>query len=160
MKNCSFTGHRIIAQEHIKPLEELLTKAILYAYDQGCRNFYCGGALGFDTMAAKKIISLRMKYRDMRLYLVLPCKEQSYNWTVSERSMYDYILSSADEVIYTSERYTKDCMRIRNMKLAEICDILIAFCGRQRSGSYQTVRMASELEKAVFNLYSRVVNRN
>ncbi len=156
MKNCSFTGHRVILAEHVLPLTELLTKAIEYAYSNGCRNFYCGGALGFDTMAAKLIISMRMKYSDMRLFLLLPCKNQSENWTSSEMGMYDFILSEADEVIYTSEEYKRGCMKIRNERLAEVCDIMIAFCGRMQSGSAQTLKIAHSMEKTVLNLYPRI----
>ncbi len=160
MKSCSFTGHRIIEEEYIAPLSDLLIKAIEYVYAEGCRNFYCGGALGFDTMAAKTLISMRIKYSDIRLCIVVPCKNQSENWSVAEMGMYDFILSAADEVIYTSEEYKRGCMRIRNKRLAELCDIMIAFCGREKSGSSQTVKMASDMGKKIFNLYPRIAGIN
>ena len=158
MKSCSFTGHRKIDEAHRAPLDELLGKAIEYVYSEGCRDFYCGGALGFDTMAAKKIISMRMKYRDMRLFIVIPCKEQAEGWSAGQVGMYEYILSLADEVIYTSEEYTASCMRKRNQKLVDVCDVLIAFAGRNRSGSAQTVRMAKQKGIKVYNLYHRITD--
>ncbi len=158
MKNCSFTGHRVIAYEHRASLASLLEKAVEYAYAEGCRNFYCGGALGFDTMAAKTVITKRIICRDIRLILVLPCKNQSELWSEAEIGMYDFILSSADEVVYTSEEYNKGCMRKRNKYLAEVADMLIAFCGRDKSGSAQTVKIANEKGKTVFNLYWRIAN--
>jgi predicted Rossmann fold nucleotide-binding protein DprA/Smf involved in DNA uptake len=69
--------------------------------------------------------------------------------------MYEYILSSADEVIFTSDSYTKTCMKERNAKLAELADVLIAYSGRKNSGSAQTVRMAKEKGKTVYNLFFR-----
>ena len=156
MKACSFTGHRIIPKDKEAALSELLDRAIDYAYKEGCRTFYCGGALGFDTMAAKAIIKKRMLNPDMRLIIVIPCADQEARWSSSEKDMYNYVISSADEVIYTSLSYTNDCRKRRNERLAEMCDILIAFCGNARSGSAQTVRIAKALGKTVYNLYPKI----
>ena len=156
MKACSFTGHRIIPKDKEAALSELLDRAIDYAYREGCRTFYCGGALGFDTMAAKAIIKKRMLNPDMRLIIVIPCADQEAKWSSSEKDMYNYVISSADEVIYTSLSYTNDCMKRRIERLAEMCDILIAFCGNARSGSAQTVRIAKSLGKTVYNLYPKI----
>jgi uncharacterized phage-like protein YoqJ len=156
MKACSFTGHRIIPKDKETALSDLLDRAIDYAYGEGCRTFYCGGALGFDTMAAKAIIKKRMLKTDMRLIIVIPCADQDAKWNSGEKNMYNYVISSADEVIYTSLSYTKDCMKRRNERLAEMCDILIAFCGNARSGSAQTVRIAKSFGKTVYNLYPKI----
>jgi uncharacterized phage-like protein YoqJ len=158
MRNCSFTGHREIEEKYIKPLEEILVRAIDYVYSEGCRNFYCGGAVGFDTMAAKTVIAMKLKKPDMRLIVVIPCKSQADKWSERARSIYEFILSNADEVVYTSEEYTKDCMRKRNQFLVDSCDVLVAFSGKERSGSAQTVRMAVAKERIVYNLYRKIVD--
>ena len=160
MKGCSFTGHRDIAPERMKRLENLVERAIAYAYGEGCRNFYSGGALGFDTLCAKAVLKFRIKNPDARLVMVLPCISQADGWDRRQISTYEYILSCADEVIYTSEEYTDGCMKKRNAYLAEVCDILIAYSGRERSGSAQTVRMAQKLGKTVYNLYKTVNSDN
>lgn len=153
MKKCSFTGHRVIPNSHSERLENLLSRAIEFAYSEGCREFYTGGALGFDTMAAKKLIAYRMSHSDVRLIVVVPCENQAEKWAAGDRDIYEYILANADEVVYCSEKYTKDCMRRRNEYLADRCDILIAYSGRYSSGSAQTVRMAKTRGKTVYNLY-------
>ncbi len=156
MKVCSFTGHRKIVPEHEELLPELLRSALRYAYDEGCRYFICGGALGFDTAVAKELIAMRMLYTDMQIILALPCKDQADNWSGRAKSVYEYILSRADEVVYTSEQYTAGCMKKRNKYLAERCDIMISYVARAGSGSSQTARMAEELGKRVYNLYPRL----
>ena len=156
MEKCSFTGHRTIAYSHINKLEALLSRAIDFVYAEGCREFYTGGALGFDTMAAKKLLSFRMTHSDVRLIVVVPCENQAEKWKCSDREMYEYILSKADEVIFCSETYTSDCMKKRNEFLADVCDVLIAYSGRASSGSAQTVRMAEARGKTVYNLYRSV----
>ena len=47
MESCAFSGHRAIPASSGPALRDLLMRAINYAYEQGCRTFYCGGAIGF-----------------------------------------------------------------------------------------------------------------
>ena len=157
-KVCSFTGHRAIEERHRERICDLLRSAIKYAYADGCRDFLCGGALGFDTLAAQEVIKFRLLHRDVRLILCLPCMDQADAWSDRNRSMYSHILESADEVIYAADSYTDSCMRERNFILASKCDILIAYCGRAKSGSGQTMRMADSMGKEVINLYSAVTS--
>ncbi len=150
---CSFTGHRRIEAGHAERLYDLLARAIDYAYGLGCRDFFVGGALGFDTAAAKEIIRFRLSHRDCRLCLLLPCRNQSAMWRREDVDIYEYILSEADCVTYVSDTYTDGCMQKRNRMLAEAADIVIAYLGRERSGAGQTVRIAKSLGREVYNLY-------
>ena len=152
-KGCSFTGHRDVSAEHKKALPGLLMRAIEYAYNLGCRDFYAGGAVGFDTFAAREVIRFRLSHRDARLVLLLPCINQNELWSGADTDAYEYVLSEADEIKYVAEEYTKSCMQKRNQALADSCDIMIAYVGRPRSGAGQTVRMAEKLGKKVYNLY-------
>lgn len=153
MTTCAFTGHRNIKDTHKKALPNLLERAVAYAYDKGCRRFITGGALGFDTLAAREILRFRISHPDVSLILFLPCLDQDAGWSARQRDSYEYILSSADEVKYVSESYDKSCMKRRNQAMAEECDILIAYVSRDYSGSAQTVRMATTFGKETYNLY-------
>ena len=153
MKVCSFTGHRRIDKAHTEKIGSLVARAIEYSYSEGCRRFIAGGALGFDTVAAREVIRFRMKHPDACFVLYLPCLDQDKKWTERQRSLYEYLLSEADEVVYVSDEYTEGCMRERNRRLAEEADILIAYVSRYNSGAWQTVSMAKKLGKAVYNLY-------
>ena len=154
--SCSFTGHRKIKESHMSSMTDLLSHAIECAYEEGCRDFYTGGAIGFDTLAAKEVIRFRLTHPGVRLILCLPCQDQIEGWSEADQRAYNYILSVADEVIYTRDTYSASCMRERNFLLANKCDILIAYCGRQNSGSSQTIRMAEAMGKDVFNLYNKL----
>ena len=153
MKGCSFTGHRQIEHRHRYTVGDLVARAIAYAYGEGCRAFYLGGALGFDTVAAQQVLLFRMSHPDVTLNLVLPCKNQTERWSDSQRDMYEYLLSEADAVEYVSDEYTRSCMSARNRRLVQLCDMLIAYVGHERSGSSQTKRMAEQAGKTVYNLY-------
>ncbi len=150
---CAFTGHRNIKAEHRPRMSGLLMRAINYAYEKGCRKFITGGALGFDTEAARQVLRFRIDHPDVSLILFLPCLDQDAGWSAGQRDSYDYILSSANEVRYVSESYDKSCMKRRNQAMAEECDMMIAYVGRDRSGASQTLRMARELSKEAYNLY-------
>ena len=150
---CAFTGHRNIKYEHRAGMSGILLRAINFAYNKGCRSFITGGALGFDTEAAREVIRFRLSHPDVSLILFLPCLDQDAAWSARQRDSYDYILASADEVKYISETYDKSCMKRRNQAMAEQCDIMIGYVGHSRSGSSQTFRIATTLGKETYNLY-------
>ena len=131
----------------------MLARAIGYVYSEGCRDFYCGGALGFDTLAAKEIIIFKLSHPDCRLHLLIPCKNQTEKWGASDARMYDYILSNADTAEFISDEYTDKCMRERNKRLVDLADTIVAYMCRPYSGAGQTVRMAKAQGKTVYNLY-------
>ena len=153
-KSCAFTGHRQINPKHEKTLPELIRRGIDYAYSKGCRRFLVGGAIGFDTAAAREVIRFKISHGDLSFVLVLPCVNQSERWSHSQKEMYNYTLSQADEIIYVSEEYTSECMKERNRYLAENSDILLSYVYRQNSGAAQTVRMARGKCREIYNLYS------
>ena len=153
MKVCSFTGHRQIKYSHLGGISGLVDRAIEYAYSKGCREFIAGGAIGFDTVAAREVIKFRMTHRDVALVLFLPCLEQDSKWTDRQKSQYEYLLSEADEVVYVSDEYSDGCMKQRNFQLAAKADMLIAYVSRNNSGAAQTVRMARQNGIEIYNLY-------
>lgn len=156
MTTCAFTGHRRIKDSHKKHLSSLLFRAINYAYERGCRKFITGGAIGFDTEAAREVLRFRISHPDVSLILFLPCLDQDASWSERQRDAYEYILSSANEVRYVSEVYDKGCMKRRNQAMADECDIMIAYVARDYSGSAQTMRMATALGREVYNLYGEL----
>ncbi len=152
MKTCCFTGHRIIK---ITPeLVQGLRDAIVDVIGQGVTEFYDGGAIGFDMLAAETVISLKDEYPNIKLHLLLPCPpvEQIKGWNESQIARYEKMLQNADSVTVLSEHYTDDCMKQRNKRLVELADCCICYCNNPRSGTGQTVRMAREKGIDVINL--------
>ena len=69
MKTCCFTGHRIIK---ITPeLVQRLRDAIVDVIGKGVMEFYNGGAIGFDMLAAETVIELKAEYPDIKLHMLL-----------------------------------------------------------------------------------------
>lgn len=157
MKSCFFTGHRNAPFDTLLIIKtgnfiaDLITRC-------GVTDFYAGGAIGWDTICARIILSLREKYPQIRLHLVLPCPPeiQTYKWNRKQKEDYDAILKAADDIEIISENYEKDCMKKRNARLVELGEICVCYFNENdlRSGTAQTVHMAQRAEKTIINMYN------
>lgn len=116
-----FTGHRILQKADRPMMGKWLSNAIDHCIENGICWFVCGGALGFDTLAAQKVLELRdSKYPYIRLGLALPCFDQTAHWPINDIDMYESIKERADKVVYTSERrYFDGCMAVRNRYMVD-----------------------------------------
>lgn len=158
MTSVCFTGHRKIDSSDMYALKSLLDSTICGLVKRGVTDFYCGGALGFDTMCAHMVLYLRKrKALDIKLHLVLPCsnEEQTKNWSYNDKQEFYAIMMAADSIEYIGSEYTKDCMKQRNARLTELADCCVAYYDQSnsRSGTGQTVRMAETKGIEVINLF-------
>lgn len=154
MKNisCFFTGHRFIPYNQYAEIEQKLFDAIIDLIEnKGVKYFYCGGALGFDTMSALAVISLREKY-DIKLILALPCKNQTAKWREDDILLYDRIFAQSDKVYFVSEAYTDGCMLKRNREMVDNCQYGIAYLTKNFGGTAYTVRYANEKGREIIIL--------
>lgn len=140
-KACCFTGHRIIAQADRAPLYAALRAEIRALAAQGVTDFYAGGALGFDTLAAQAVLEVR-ETLPVALHLILPCRDQCRGWKAADRQRYEQIRSRADSVTYVSDAYTADCMHRRNDALVAAAGYCVCYLQREKGGTAYTVRKA------------------
>lgn len=147
-----FTGHRTIASAELPLLIRRLDETISELIKQGSAKFYSGGAIGFDILAAYAVLKQREQNPLIKLILVLPCKNQDEKWSVADKQMYQQLLNTADEVICLSERYYSGCMEARNRYLVEHSGVCVAYMKHSRSGTSQTVRLATENGLTVINI--------
>jgi len=153
MKNstCCFTGHRHLSVSN-EILSARLEKQIIDLIEQGIIYYGAGGALGFDTIAALTVIKLRNQYPNIKLILVLPCKDQTKGWNDNDISVYNYILSQANKVVYTSESYYPGCMHKRNRHLVDNSSHCICYMEKDSGGTAYTVSYARDSGLTVYNL--------
>lgn len=157
MMSICFTGHREI-NDDINVLSQRLYQKLESAVMYGIYDFYCGGAIGWDTLAALTVIKLRKKYPHIKLHLVLPCPpdEQSHGWTKHQRSILYKTISAADTVEQVCPHYSCDCMKKRNARLLEHADFCLCYFDpdNYKSGTGQTVRMAHRKSIKLFNFWN------
>ena len=88
-KTGCFTGHRRIPEKDYAVIEEKLEQTIVKLYNNGIIRYCAGGALGFDTLAAETVLRLHETYSELRLILVLPCKDQTRGWKAKDVDKYE-----------------------------------------------------------------------
>lgn len=140
--SCCFTGHRKISKENLNDIKSQIKKTVIHLIKNGITMYYSGGALGFDTIASEIIIELKKEYRNIKLYLILPCKNQTKFWSNEDIIKYNDILKKADGVKYLSEYYFNGCNLKRNRYLVDNSTFCIAYLKYKRTGTSYTVNYA------------------
>jgi uncharacterized phage-like protein YoqJ len=149
---CCFTGHRIIRVADRPYIVKNLRDGIVALISLGVTRFLCGGALGFDTIAAQLVLELREKYPQIKLGMFLPCRTQTEKWDKFDIDVYNDILSEADYVEYVSDDYTIDCMRKRNRRMVDLSEYCICYLRKDLSGTGSTVRYAQKKNRSIMRL--------
>lgn len=149
---CCFTGHRKLPANRIAEIMERLEEEIERLIRKGVRDFLAGGALGFDTLAALTVLKLRNVYPDVRLILMLPCRDQTRYWSAHDVSVYETIRERADKVTYIAQRAHPGCMHARNRALADNSSWCVCFLVEPRGGTKYTVEYARRKGLRVINV--------
>ena len=151
-KQLCFRFRKAIVSESIPELSQRLKNTLLRLIEEGYMYFGAGGALGFDTLAAQCVLSLRKRYSHIKLILVLPCTTQTKGWSKDDIAVYEEIKSQADKVVYTSHDYFRGCMFKRNRHLVNGSSVCIAYLTQEKGGTAYTVNYARQNNVQVINL--------
>ncbi|MBO4896839.1 MAG: DUF1273 family protein [Clostridia bacterium] len=146
---CCFTGHRVIRSEDKEELQTNLCKVVADLIDKGVTDFVCGGALGFDTLAAKSVLMYKKYNSGVRLILALPCPEQPEKWSNSDKRTYEDIKAASDEVFIVSPKYTSECMMQRNRFMVDMSFYCVAYFRNIGGGTLKTIQYAKEKELTI-----------
>lgn len=155
-KICCFTGHRTLGKMLDVELYNKTKKLILQLVDEdGFTDFRAGGAVGFDTLAAACVLDVKCERPDVKLHLILPCKDQDKKFSPFQKKLYHFTVANADTVSYIQERYAPGVMQARNRALVEGADLCIACLAHLSGGTYQTVNMARKRGIKVINVLKK-----
>ncbi len=154
-----FTGHRTIPYKQALLIPTALKAELETLIKKGAVNFRAGGAMGFDTIAALCVLELQEKYPHIKLELFLPCKDQTKLWPKDNIVVYDYILSKASSIDYTSEHYTSWCMMTRNRKLVDGSQVCIAYLSKSSGGTAYTYSYALKKGLSTINIFEKTSRR-
>lgn len=127
-----------------------LKNAIKKAINAGYTNFISGMALGIDTICAEIIIKLKKRFK-IKLECAIPCLNQNKYWSKTDIDKYNYILSKADIITYTSKKnYYKGCMYKRNKYMIDNSSLLIAVSNNKVGGTKKTIDYAKVQKRKIF----------
>ncbi len=138
---CCFTGHREYDPEQRLKIEQMLDDAIRQMASWGYTDFICGGALGFDTLAARQVLRLRVRL-GIRLHLCLPHVGQDARWSEHDREIYREILSSCDSFEYLYGKYSEGCMHERDRRMVDQSSAVVCWLEKPTGGTAYTVDYA------------------
>jgi uncharacterized phage-like protein YoqJ len=108
--------------------------------------------LGFDAICALCVLELKITYPQIKLILVLPCKNQSERWSDNDKQIYEAIKLKADKIVYTSENYDRNCMYKRNRHLIDHSSVCIAYLKEGNGGTAYTLNYAIKNNIKVINI--------
>ncbi len=146
-----FTGHRDIPDTDRDAVTARLKRCLMGLANEGYDTFCAGGALGFDTLAAETVLALKTVCPQVKLHLVLPCKNQTRGWPSEAVAQYEEILSKADVVTYTAETYHRGCMHLRNRRLVDESSVCVCYLKKPTGGTAYTVDYARKNGLRLFN---------
>ena len=151
-KTCFFTGHRSINTNDIEKIKLNLYHIIEDMISRGIIYFGCGGALGFDTLAAQTILNFKKQYPQIKLIMVYPCKNQTKYWKAYDIDIYNHIKKHCDKYVYISQNYTYDCMFKRNRHLADHSAHCVCYLNKSYGGTFYTVNYAMSKGVKIINI--------
>ncbi len=141
---CCFTGHRIIPTGDLPMIEEELEQTVRELIARGVSRFLCGGARGFDVLAAQIVLRLKREFPGLELFLILPCRDQARGWSPEEILQYEAVQRRADRVVYIEENYTEGCMHQRNRAMVDSSRYCIYYKTQSTGGTAYTVDYAAK----------------
>ncbi len=151
-RTACFTGHRKIPAQEIKNIEKQLDEIIEKLYQKGVIFYGVGGSYGFDMLAEKAVIRAKQHHIEIKLILVLPCRDHDKYWTEDNKTAFAEIKNQADKIVYLSENYSGDCMHKRNRHLVNYSGYCVAYFNKNSGGTAFTVNYARQNGLEIFNL--------
>ena len=96
---CCFTGHRNLPIHQEEEIWQRVCPRLYPLLERGVRYFGVGGAIGFDTLVAEKLLNLRKTYPQIRVILVQPFQGYQSRWTPAQQARAAAVENRADKVV-------------------------------------------------------------
>lgn len=151
LNSCCFTGHREMSCDNDKIKQKVRTE-VLKLISIGVNIFYCGGAVGFDTLCGKVIAELKKDFPSVKLYLALPCPQQNKYYTAAQNADYEFLKENSDKIYYASDHYHSGCMHLRNRFMVDLSHYVICYCNKNTGGTFYTVKYAAEKSREIISI--------
>lgn len=151
-KTVCFSGHRpeklpdggSDCSQVIRTIKSVLYKEIIESAENGYTSFVTGLARGVDLWAGEMVMELKARGMPLKLIAAAPYRGHGKNFKGKDKFTLGNILLKADEIVYVSESYSRECMRLRNEYMVDRSHKLIAVVSDYRSGTGQTIRYAEK----------------
>ena len=154
-RTCCFTGHRDIPEKDLSGILERTEQAVRRLIERGVIFFGVGGAIGYDTEAAKLLFRLRTTdYPQIKVILVYPFEGYTSRWSDEQRAEYARLLPQYDKAVCVAQRASREAYLVRDRHLVDGSAYCIAYCTRNSGGTVYTLRYAQQEGLKIFNTAS------
>ena len=154
-RTCCFTGHRVIPEKDLPGILKRTEQAVRQLIERGVVFFGVGGAIGYDTEAAKLLFRLRATdYPQIKVILVYPFEGFTSRWSDEQRAEYARLLPQYDKAVCVAQRASREAYLERDRHLVNGSAYCIAYCTRDSGGTAYTLRYARQQELKIFNTAS------
>lgn len=155
-RTCCFTGHREIPEKDLPGILERTEQAVRRLIEQGVVFFGVGGAIGYDTEAAKLLFRLRATdYPQIKVILVYPFEGFTSRWSDEQQTEYARLLPQYDKTVCVAQRASREAYLERDRHLVDGSAYCIAYCTRDSGGTAYTLRYARQEGLKIFNTASK-----
>lgn len=149
---CCFTGHRILPDGQEEKIWQRVYACLEPLLEEGVRYFGVGGALGFDTLVAEKLLALRESQSQIRIILVQPFPGYQSRWTPAQQARATAVEERVDKVVVCCQRPSREAFLARDWHLVDDSSCCIAWCTRATGGTAYTLRYAQRQGLRVWNV--------
>ena len=154
-RTCCFTGHREIREEDLPAILKRTEQVVRRLIEKGVAFFGVGGAVGYDTEAAKLLCRLRATdYPHIKVILVYPFEGFTSRWSGEQREEYARLLPQYDKAVCVAQRASREAYLTRDRHLVNGSAYCIAYCTRNSGGTAYTLRYAQQEGLKIVNTAS------
>ena len=151
-RTCCFTGHREIREKDLPGILERTEQVVRRLIEKDVAFFGVGGAVGYDTEAAKLLFRLRATdYQHIKVILVYPFEGFTGRWSDAQRAEYSRLLPRYDKTVCVAQRASREAYLERDRHLVDSSAYCITYCTHNSGGTAYTVRYAHQQGVTVFN---------
>ena len=135
-RTCCFTGHRVIPEKDLPGILKRTEQAVRQLIERGVVFFGVGGAIGYDTEAAKLLFCLRTTdYPQIKVILVYPFEGFTSRWSDEQRAEYARLLPQYDKAVCVAQSASRESYLKRDRHLVDGSAYCIAYCTRDSGGT-------------------------
>lgn len=149
---CCFTGHRNLPIRQEEEVWKRVYARLEPLLEEGVRYFGVGGALGFDTLVAEKLLAQRESRPQIRIILVQPFQDYQSRWTPAQQARAAAVEARVDKVVVCCQTPSREAFLARDRHLVDGSSCCIAWCTRTNGGTAYTLRYAQKQGLRVWNV--------
>ena len=126
----------------------MVTLCILDGF--GIKNEELGNAI--LAAGTPNLDKLKKEYPHIELICAVPYEGQQELWKDEYKKRWENIISQSDEIVYTSNKYTKSCFHKRNRYIVDVSNAVVCCFDGTSGGTAYTVDYALKKHKLVIQI--------